>query len=92
MLYLQGRSRLLPSHRCSSVVSSMSSRLVLLHAGYGRKEAAQLLLDAGAATEVQNKDGQTPSDVAEINRELHMVTFLAQQTSSKGSMSGDVFL
>jgi hypothetical protein len=41
---------------------------------------------------VQNKDGQTPSDVAEINRELHMVTFLAQHTSSKGSMSGDVFL
>lgn len=65
--------------------------------GYGRKEAAQLLLEAGAQADVQNVDGQTPSAVAQLNRELHMVKYLEEHAGSsngKGSASKeeDVFL
>ena len=42
-------------------------------------------MKAGAKTDVQNVDGQTPSHVAELNRELHMVTFLAEHSTSKGA-------
>ncbi len=62
-----------------------------LLAGYGRKEAAQLLLDAGAKTEAQNADGQKPSAVAGLNKELHMVAFLADHASSTGKEQ-EVFL
>lgn len=63
------------------------------YAGYGRKEAAELLLKAGARTDVKNVDEQTPSHVAELNRELHMVTFLAEHSTSKGAKQDDtVFL
>ena len=44
-----------------------------------------MLLKAGAKTDVQNVDRQTPSHVAELNRELHMVTFLAEHSTSKGA-------
>ncbi|BDA43826.1 Ankyrin repeat domain-containing protein 2A [Coccomyxa sp. Obi] len=60
-------------------------------AGYGRKEAAQLLLAAGAKTDAQNADGQTPSAVAELNKELHMVAFLADHASTTGKEQ-EVFL
>ncbi len=60
-------------------------------AGYGRKEAAQLLLDAGAKTDVQNASGQTPNAVAELNKELHMVAFLADHVSASGKEQ-EVFL
>jgi len=45
-------------------------------AGYGRKEVAEVLLEAGADAAAQNGDGQRPVDVAEVNREMHMVAFL----------------
>ena len=45
-------------------------------AGYGRKEAAQLLIDAGAVVTVKNGDGQTPADAARLNREMHMVAMM----------------
>ena len=61
-------------------------------AGYGRKEAAEMLLKAGARTDVRNVDEQTPSHVAELNRELHMVTFLAEHSTSKGAKQDEVFL
>jgi ankyrin repeat protein len=67
--------------------------LYICHAGYGRKEAAKLLLEAGAKTGVKNADGQTPSAVAELNRELHMVSFLADHISMSGKKEEqDVFL
>ncbi|KAK9838359.1 hypothetical protein WJX81_007066 [Elliptochloris bilobata] len=45
-------------------------------AGYGRKEVAELLLGARADAGARNGDGQRPVDVAEVNREMHMVAFL----------------
>lgn len=54
-------------------------------AGYGRKEAAQLLLDAGAEPSVKNSDGQTPADAARLNREMHMVTFMEERGSEYSS-------
>ncbi len=74
----------------------MPPSLSALRAGYGRKEAAQLLLGAGAQADVQNVDGQTPSCVAQLNREMHMVTFLAEHAGGgKGAAidkEQDVFL
>ena len=52
-----------------------------------------MLLKAGAKTDVQNVDGQTPSHVAELNRELHMVKFMAEHSTSKGAKQDNtVFL
>ena len=50
-----------------------------------------------AQADVQNVDGQTPSAVAQLNRELHMVKYLEEHAGSsngKGSASKeeDVFL
>lgn len=44
--------------------------------GYGRKEAAQLLLEAGAVANARNADEQTPADAARMNREMHMVRLM----------------
>ena len=52
-------------------------------AGYGRKEAAQQLLDAGAQPAPLNQQGQTPSDAAKQNREMHMVTFLQSRSKTE---------
>ena len=44
---------------------------------------------------MQNVDGQTPSSVAQLNREMHMVTFLAEHAGGgKGAAvkEQDVFL
>jgi len=35
-------------------------------AGYGRKDAAELLLDAGATVEALNNDQQSPADAAKV--------------------------
>jgi hypothetical protein len=53
-------------------------------AGYGRKEAAALLLDAGAVADAANSDGQTPVQVAETNRETHMVEYLTNRAAGSG--------
>lgn len=47
-------------------------------AGYGRKEAAQLLLEAGAVANARNVDEQTPADAARMNREMHMVRLMEE--------------
>ena len=47
--------------------------------GYGRKEAAELLLEAGARIDVENAEGQTPLVAAQLNRETHMVTLLEER-------------
>lgn len=52
-------------------------------AGYGRKEAAEMLLDAGADPQAKNDAGQVPADAARANREMHMVKFLKSRGSEK---------
>ena len=52
-------------------------------AGYGRKEAAEQLLDAGATPAPLNQKGQTPSDAAKQNRENHMVSFLKSRSKTE---------
>lgn len=54
-------------------------------AGYGRKEAALLLLDAGANATVKNADGQTAADAARLNREMHMVALMEERTGDYNS-------
>ena len=53
-------------------------------AGYGRKEAAKLLLEKGARIDVRNTDKQTPAGVAQLNREMHMVMLLAEHSEAEG--------
>lgn len=53
-------------------------------AGYGRKQAAELLVGKGARIDVRNSDKQTPAGVAQLNRELHMVTYLAERSEAEG--------
>lgn len=53
-------------------------------AGYGRKDAAALLLEAGAVLDAANSDGQTPVQVAETNREMHMVAYLSAASDKPG--------
>ena len=52
-------------------------------AGYGRKEAAELLLDAGADMKAKNDAGQLPIDAARVNREMHMVKYLKNRCGDK---------
>lgn len=53
-------------------------------AGYGRKQAAELLIGKGARIDVRNNDKQTPAGVAQLNRELHMVSYLAECSEAGG--------
>lgn len=59
--------------------------------GYGRKEAAELLLDAGADMKTKNDAGQLPIDAARVNREMHMVKFLKSRGGDK-STEGSKYL
>ena len=54
-------------------------------AGYGRKEAAELLLDAGADMKAKNDAGQLPIDAARVNREMHMVKYLKNRSGDKST-------
>ena len=58
-----------------------------LSAGYGRKDAAEQLLKAGASPTPLNARGQTPADAAKQNREMHMVTFMEAHTASSSETS-----
>lgn len=60
-------------------------------AGYGRKEAAEMLLEAGADPLVKNAAGQAPADAARANREMHMVKFLKSRGGEK-STQGSKYL
>lgn len=60
--------------------------------GYGRKEAAELLLEAGADMKVKNDAGQLPIDAARVNRELHMVKFLKSRGGADKSTEGSKYL
>lgn len=53
-------------------------------AGYGRREAAQLLIGKSARIDVRNLDRQTPAGVAQLNRELQMVSYLAECSEAEG--------
>lgn len=55
-------------------------------AGYGRKEAAQLLVAKGARIDVRNTDKQTPAGVAQLNRELQMVSYLEECSEAEGGI------
>ena len=43
-----------------------------------------MLVAKGARIDVRNTDKQTPAFVAQLNRELHMVTYLAEQSEAEG--------
>lgn len=65
-------------------VSMLINRLMPCSiAGYGRKEAAELLLDAGADMKAKNDAGQLPIDAARVNREMHMVKYLKNRSGDK---------
>ncbi|GIL79791.1 hypothetical protein Vretimale_12414 [Volvox reticuliferus] len=53
----------------------------LMHyaAGYGRLAIARILLAAGAELDAKNDAGQTPVDVAKVNKEHDMVKFLGEK-------------
>lgn len=68
-----------------------TSDATALPVGYGRKEAAEMLLDAGADPVVKNSAGQAPADAARANREMHMVKFLKSRGSEK-STQGSKYL
>ena len=55
-------------------------------AGYGRKEVAELLLKRNARIDVRNADKQTPAGVANLNREVHMVAYLADFSEKQGGI------
>jgi hypothetical protein len=57
-----------------------------IDAGYGRKEAAQLLVAKGARIDVRNTDKQTPAGVAQLNRELQMVSYLEECSEAEGGI------
>lgn len=67
------------------------SSMCCVAAGYGRKEAAELLLDAGADLKAKNDAGQLPIDAARVNREMHMVKFLKTRGGDK-STEGSKYL
>lgn len=62
-------------------LDSQGNTVLHYAAGYGRKEVTELLLKAGADMAETNKAGQTPQDVAKVNGELHMVSFLKEKAS-----------
>ena len=64
------------SYRCIHLISAK--------AGYGRRQAAELLLSKGSRIDVRNTDKQTPAGVAQLNRELQMVSFLAERSEAEG--------
>ena len=65
--------------------NAVGERVEAWCAGYGRKEAALLLLDAGATANAKNTDGQTPADAARLNREMHMVALMEERTGDYNS-------
>jgi ankyrin repeat protein len=50
---------------------------------------AELLLEAGAQVDARNDERQTPSDVAELNRETSMVVMLDARQMGKKVITGD---
>ena len=63
--------------------------------GYGRKEAAELLLGAGVDPAVQNKAGQTAFAVAELNKETGIIKFMQERGlagGAAGEAAQDAFL
>ena len=62
-------------------------KLNLKIAGYGRKQVAEMLLEAGSDVHCKNKDGQTPLDAAKINREMQLVDLLEDWISKHSSSS-----
>lgn len=47
---------------------------------------AELLLKHNARIDVRNADKQTPAGVAQLNREMHMVSFLADCSEKQGGI------
>ncbi|KAK9830304.1 hypothetical protein WJX72_010886 [[Myrmecia] bisecta] len=72
-----------------SLLDAKDNSVLHYAAGYGRREAAELLLEAGASLDCRNVDGQTPVDVAELNREAKMVAFLESKT---GQAAGSKYI
>ncbi|KAK9828950.1 hypothetical protein WJX72_002982 [[Myrmecia] bisecta] len=68
-----------------SLLDAKDNSVLHYAAGYGRREAAELLLEAGASLDCRNVDGQTPVDVAELNREAKMVAFESKSGQAAGS-------
>jgi hypothetical protein len=50
--------------------------------GYGRREVAGMLLDAGADIRAANGAGQKPVDVAKLNGEKKMVEWLREKANA----------
>ncbi len=53
---------------------------------------AELLLEAGADASARNADGQRPVDVAEVNREMHMVAYLRARAGASAEPVAAKFL
>ncbi len=51
-----------------------------------------MLLEAGADAGARNFDGQRPVDVAEVNREMHMVAFLRARAGADAAPVAAKFL
>ncbi|XP_071735395.1 uncharacterized protein [Rutidosis leptorrhynchoides] len=54
---------------------------------YGRKECVALLLANGADVTLQNMDGQTPIDFAEVNNHIQVLKLLECFSTSRGGSS-----
>ena len=63
----------------------------LFNSGYGRLEIVDFLLQRGADPRAQNSAGQTPADVAAVNRELKALKMLQKALAEKESKE-DVFV
>ena len=84
----------IPARPCPDRVSGFQGLKTLKcgRAGYGRKEVAELLLEAGADAGARNADGQRPVDVAEVNREMHMVAYLRARAGADAEPVAAKFL